>query len=171
MSALSGCLLPRAEAQRPIRPLRTIASPTPLPALSLFHLGVLGIWRRRPCEPRSGGAGELEARGEPWTGAGRTRQGAGLGLVPRGPRGSPALPADPRADPVSGNGREGDWSGVGASWHCSKTPRTGKNSALTFLRNPSSQDLARGWGSPCCPAAVPTLTRRGAGGLALSPNA
>jgi hypothetical protein len=50
-------------------------------------------------------------------------------------------------------------------------PRTGKNSALTFLRDPNFQDLARGWGSPCCPAAVPTLTRRGAGGLALSPNA
>lgn len=50
-------------------------------------------------------------------------------------------------------------------------PRTGKNSALTFLGDPNFQDLDRGWGSPCCPVAVPTLTRRGAGGLALSPNA
>lgn len=110
--------------QRPRDPQRRSGQsrpPTPLPTLSLFHLGALGIWRRRPCEPRSGGAGELEAHGEPWTGAGRTQKGAGLGLAPRGPRGAPAIPADPRADPASGDGREGDWGGVGASWHCSKT--------------------------------------------------
>lgn len=145
MSAPSGCLLPRAEAQRPIRPLRTIASPTPLPALSLFHLGVLGIWRRRPCELRSGGAGELEAHGEPWTGVGRTGQGARLGLVPRGPRGAPA---DPRVYPVNGDGRKGDRSGVGASWHCSKTTgaQDREEQRTSFAGNPSSQDLARGWG-------------------------
>lgn len=93
------------------------------------------------------------------------------------------LPVDPEARPfcqqipeptqsVGMGGKEtaAEWASPGTAAR-QPMPRTGKNSALTFLGDPSSQDLARGWGSPCCPAAVPTLTRRGAGGVALSPNA
>lgn len=145
MSAPSGCLLPRAEAQRPIRPLRTIASPTPLPALSLFHLGVLGIWRRRPCELRSGGAGELEAHGEPWTGVGRTGQGARLGLVPRGP---PRRARRSQSLPSQWGWEERRQERSGRVWHCSKTTgaQDREEQRTSFAGNPSSQDLARGWG-------------------------
>lgn len=46
-----------------------------------------------------------------------------------------------------------------------RMPRTGKSSALALLGILAFRIWLVGGGSPCCSAAVPALTRRGAGGL------